>query len=839
MTPERYQQIGHLFDEALERPAAERAAFLKEASGDDAALCAEVENLLANHVASESFLARPAMEVAAALLSPNPPTSPVLVGQQISHYQILSLLGEGGMGQVYLAKDTQLGRQVALKLLPTRFLQSAEHLRRFEREALAASALNHPNILTIYEFGKDGETYFLATEYVEGENLRQRSARGQLTVVDVLDLTVQIVAALHAAHAAHIIHRDIKPDNVMVRHDGIVKVLDFGLAKLVEQVQQDNALPLQKQQVSLTQRGAIIGTVAYMSPEQARGQAVDACTDLFSVGVMLYELLTGRQPFTGETVSHTIVAILEKDPPPITEQSIPAELEQILQRLLAKNVAARYPDAQTLLTDLKRLSKRLEREEGWPLITPAIHRAEAATQIIQLQTHQQLGDVTMQVSPNDSALHAVDLAHVLCCDIVGYSLLPLDRQTHALQTLQKLVQQTEDYKRADARGQLVRWPAGDGMALAFLQDVAAPVRCAVDLTRALQAHSEIRVRIGIHSGPVSQSADINANGNVVGTGINLAQRVMDCGDAGHILMSRNIAEVLEQVSHWQPLLHDLGEHEGNHGVRLHLFNLYNDEIGNAVMPQRLQANAPRELATTATTSPSTLAPRAVALEADAAVIRPSARRKAIWLLVAIVATSLVSIPIWQAWRSRTSSSSAPTVAASERNLSYFLTVQRYRNSKPYQTEFQSSGREIFEAGWQFKLNVTSPQDGFLYLLNEEANGAYVLLFPLPSHNNGAARLAAHERLQTGWYLFDEKPGTEQFRLIWAAHPIPELEALRALVNPTDKGRVNDSAQIQTVRALLHQHANSPLESTRDAQNKQTTVRGTGAVLVALIELEHQ
>lgn len=846
MTPERYQQIGELFDAALEQPPAERSDWVARASGDDLELRAAVENLLANHHESEEFLERPAMDVAAELLMQNQPAATDVTGQQISHYQIHSLLGAGGMGQVYLAKDTKLGRQVALKLLPARYLQSAEHVRRFEREALAASALNHPNILTIYEFGVDGETHFLATEFVQGENLRQRLARGPMSVTEVLDIALQIVAALQTAHEAGIIHRDIKPDNVMIRTDGIVKVLDFGLAKLTEMqsadfgMQIENVADPRNQTPQLTLPGAVLGTVAYMSPEQARGNEVDARADLFSLGVVLYEMLSGRRPFTGETVSHIIVAILEQEPPPLVGQTIPLELERILKQLLAKNLAARYPSAAALLRDLKQLAKSLERETELRSATPATHEAEVATAIMHLHTNEQLGEVTMQMPADDSSRHAVDLAHVLFCDIVGYSLLPIDRQTKAMQTLQRLVRQTDDYKRADAKGQLVRLPAGDGMALAFLQDVTAPVRCALDLTRAMHEHmAEIQLRIGIHSGPVYQSADINANRNVVGSGINLAQRVMDCGDAGHILMSRNVAEVLQQITHWQPLLHDLGEHEVKHGVRLHLFSLYNNEIGNAAMPQRLQTNILRNLASTATPSVSTSVPHAVAVEAESVVANKPARRKAIWLLTALVAFGFVSIAGWQAWRSRTNNSSAPTVAAPERNLSYFLTVQRYRDGKPYQTEFQSSGREIFEAGWQFKLNVTSPQDGFLYLLNEETNGVYVLLFPLPSRNNGSARLVANERFQTGWYLFDEKPGAENFRLIWAAQPVPELEALRARVNPTDKGRISDPAQRQAVQNFLQQYSSSPIESIRDAQNKLTQVRGTGAVLVTLVELEHQ
>jgi eukaryotic-like serine/threonine-protein kinase len=277
-------------------------------------------------------------------------------GAQLGPYQILSPLGAGGMGEVHLAEDTRLKRKVALKVLPDSLAQDKERLRRFEQEAFAASALNHPNILTIYEFGVEGATHFLATEFIDGETLRARLERARPSLTEALDIAVQTAQALAAAHAAHIIHRDIKPENVMLRKDGIVKVLDFGLAKLVEPAPLDAEAETRK--LGLTQAGTVMGTVAYMSPEQARGKTVDARTDIFSLGVMLYEMLARRQPFTGKTVNHVIVAILEQEPPPLA-QDVPAELARILKQMLAKPADDRYASAQDLLTDLKRLQMRL------------------------------------------------------------------------------------------------------------------------------------------------------------------------------------------------------------------------------------------------------------------------------------------------------------------------------------------------------------------------------------------------------------------------------------------------------------------------------------------------
>jgi serine/threonine protein kinase len=840
MTHNRYQLIGQLFDEALEQAPTERAAWLEQACGADAELRTAVEKLLAHHHDSKDFLSRPALEVAAAQLR----QQPAMVGQQIGHYRVLSLLGAGGMGEVYLAEDTKLRRKIALKVLPAAIAQDQDRLRRFEQEAFAASALNHPNILTIFEFGVAGEAHFLASEFVQGETLRDRMQRAALSLAEALDIAIQIASALQAAHAANIIHRDIKPENVMIRDDGIVKVLDFGLAKLVEPAPSDadEATRL----LRLTQAGTIMGTVAYMSPEQARGKTVDARTDIFSFGIVLYEMLTGSQPFTGETISHIIVAILEKEPPPLaaTSQQFPAAIEQIVKQALAKVIEQRYPSASTLLTDLKKLRQRLEFEAELASTGPVLPAGEIQTQIIRVKTEEnKTGNLTAtrKLKQTGTPQESVNIAHVLFCDVVGYSLLPIDRQTQVMQTLQQIVRQTEDYRRADEGGQLVRLPAGDGMALAFLQDVTAPVRCACEIVRALQSQPEIKLRIGIHSGPVYQSADINASRNVVGGGVNLAQRVMDCGDAGHILVSRNVAEVLEQLSHWQPLLQDLGEHEVKHGVRIHLFNLYNEEIGNPAVPAKFQSE--KDGAQTTSSLKSVIDAERAAPETTRTPDAKRAPRKLIWLASVLIVAGIISLLVWQAWRPRAVVPPAPIVAAMPtRNLSYFLTVQKYRNGKPYQIEFQSSGREIFEPGWQFKLNVTSPQEGFLYVLNEEPAATrtnYVLLFPLPSHNNGSAHLAAGERLQTSAYLFDDQPGTEQFRLVWAAQPVPELEALRALVNPTDQGRVTDPAQIQAVRSFLQQHSHTSVESVKDSQNQQTNVRATGTVLVALVELEHR
>jgi serine/threonine-protein kinase len=265
------------------------------------------------------------------------------------------------MGEVYLAQDTQLRRFVALKILPAEFTQSEERLRRFEQEAYAASALNHPNIITIHEIGKTDSAHYIVTEFIDGESLRQLMQGGPVSVGEVLDIAVQTTSALTTAHAAGIIHRDIKPENVMLRRDGVIKVLDFGLAKLTQNETGVNSEALTRALVN-TSAGMVMGTPSYMSPEQARGIDTDARTDIFSLGVVLYEMLAGRAPFAGETAADIISVLLQKEPQPLSTlaRDVPAELQHIVSKALRKDRDERYQTVQSLLVDLKTLQQELD-----------------------------------------------------------------------------------------------------------------------------------------------------------------------------------------------------------------------------------------------------------------------------------------------------------------------------------------------------------------------------------------------------------------------------------------------------------------------------------------------
>ncbi|MBP6821155.1 MAG: serine/threonine-protein kinase, partial [Acidobacteria bacterium] len=364
MTPDRWLRIDKLLDEAMELPSAERPAFLHAACIDDEALLREVESLLEAHEQAEAkFLKAPALEIAAQKLAADKDRS--LIGRVLGAYSVISVLGVGGMGEVYLARDTRLNRNVALKFLPSQFTQDAARVKRFKREAQAASALNHPNIITIYEIGEIENKHFIAAEYIDGQTLREVIAEGRVAEKEAIEIAIQICSALSAAHEAGIIHRDIKPENIMRRRDGYVKVLDFGLVKLTELELSAGRTNPSDPDIGKTNPGAVLGTARYMSPEQAIGQEVDRRSDVFSLGVTLYELLAGLPPFKGDRIAAILDAIIHHQPVPLTavRPDLHSELERIVSRALEKDRELRYQSADDLRAELKRLQRELDSSE--------------------------------------------------------------------------------------------------------------------------------------------------------------------------------------------------------------------------------------------------------------------------------------------------------------------------------------------------------------------------------------------------------------------------------------------------------------------------------------------
>mgnify|MGYP000979722577 CR=1 FL=1 len=359
---ERWQQIDQLFEAALERPPAARPAFLAEACGEDGELHREVSSLLAAAARAEDFIEA----------SPVPSllgTQGKRIGQTLGHYQLDALLGVGGMGEVYRAHDLRLGRGVAVKVLPPHLAQNHEAIRRFEREARAVAALSHPNILAIHDFGVEGETSYAVMELLEGETLQARLARGTLPWPEAVAIAQAVAEGLAAAHAKGIIHRDIKAANIFLTTDGRVKILDFGIARVKAALLKKEAQPALSPSGNTTKEGTLLGTPSYMSPEQVRAEKAEAPSDIFSLGCLLVEMLTGTAPFTRPTVAETLAAILRDEPPNLaklglTGSKLPSALDRIARRCLAKAPDDRYQNAQDLAAELAVLVERPPRSSG-------------------------------------------------------------------------------------------------------------------------------------------------------------------------------------------------------------------------------------------------------------------------------------------------------------------------------------------------------------------------------------------------------------------------------------------------------------------------------------------
>ncbi len=362
MTPEKWRQVEELYEAALALAPGEQSAFLTRAAPGDEELRSAVQDLLEAQARAGNFISAPALETA--VRSASSGQTPTVIGQQISHYRIDSLLGIGGMGEVYLARDTRLERAVALKMLPATLAADPERMMRFAREAKAASAFNHPNVAAIYDIGELAGMHFIAMEYIDGQTLAARIAGDPMDLAEIVGIGVQVADALSEAHAKGIIHRDIKPANIMLTPRGHVKILDFGLAKIMSDDRRSPTLA-----AGATQLGSVMGTIQYMSPEQVLGREVDHRTDMFSFGIVLYEMASGKLPFAGASAGDTMNFILQAQPEALQHPHGGSELERIIGKCLEKDREGRYPSARDLWADLKKLQRDSD------AAAPAIDRA--------------------------------------------------------------------------------------------------------------------------------------------------------------------------------------------------------------------------------------------------------------------------------------------------------------------------------------------------------------------------------------------------------------------------------------------------------------------------------
>ncbi len=705
-------------------------------------------------------------------------------------YLVKRKLGQGGFGVVYLASDEKMmSRPVVVKCLHDADTGNEWSVRKFKQEMEALARIDHPSIVGVFDTGQlpDGEPY-IVMQYVDGCSLRTLITPEGMGFWRAANIIRQIGRALDAAHERGILHRDLKPENIMIQNPGgddeQVKIIDFGIAKV------KNSL------VSTSTAGdRAVGTIAYMSPEQLSAGPVSTASDVYCFGVIAYEMLTGRRPANPESAYQLLemqrsgVRVKPIDLRP----GLPEPAQTSLLKALSFDAKERYQRARDFADELAGVL--VGDDEQTVLRTPSSDQPTVRDEELTVQTPE--------------------TAHVLFMDIVGYSKLLIDQQSACMRTLQGIVGKTVDFGRAQRANQLIRLPTGDGIALVYFGDPEAPVRCAIEISRALKECPEIELRMGIHSGLVYRMADINTNMNVAGGGINIAQRVMDCGDAGHILLSSRVADDLGQLARWSPLLHDLGEAEVKHGVRVHLYNLAGEDVGNAEVPAKLR-RAPSKF--------------------------PWQRLGVI--AAGVIAAALVGTAGWFALRPR-NNPVAPvtppvvTPSAREQSLTYWLTVRPTTNRRE---PFESAGQEIFGNGWRFRFNLVPAQPGALYLLNEgpgkDNKTEYNIFFPNPADNKGIADLSANQQLNAGWYRFVENTGVEKIWIIWSAAPLPDLnEVFRAA--GTNKGVVGDASHLQKLQTYLSRYDPKGLEVVPNKAQKRTLVKGKGDVIVSLIELSHE
>ena len=695
-----------------------------------------------------------------------------------NRYAVECELGRGGMSVVYLAQDRQLmNKRVVIKVLLDESQEDAWIRKKFLQEMEALARIDHPGVVGALDTGETEEgRQFLVMQFIEGNNLRQElESNGPFDFKRAAAIFRQVGQALSAAHGKGVWHRDLTLDNIMLQKHGggeeHTRIIDFGIAGI-----QDSAFGGEKTQVA--------GTYSYMSPEQFAGRP-SAATDVWAMGVCAYEMLTGRKPFSGASLEHLISAEKAKPAPLETlRPGLPLEAGAAILRALSFNEQDRFSTPRDFGETLARTLT------GDP-VTP----------------------LQPKVGSSDGK-QSLEIAHILFMDLIGYSLLPMDKQREYLDELQRIVRDCGSFKQAEASHNIISLPTGDGMALAFFGDPTLPAQCAFEISKALRSRSHLKLRMGIHTGPVYRVADINANANVAGGGINMAQRVMDSGDDGHVLVSKAVADVLAQLSNWKPYLIDLGERPVKHGVMMHIFNLATSEVGNTALPKKFLVPAAKpKLGNTA--------------------------------LIAILSAVLVTGAGFAIWKLLPTKESKVDLQVEPKELTYSFTVQRRRDGKT--SEFQTAGNVIFEKDYRVAINLSAPKPGYLYVLNEGPDDVlkkrtFAVWSPLPGEG-WDARLDAAKTMRIpqqrgAWFQMDSATGSELCYVVWSTQPVAELERLKRLPVKGKLIVIEDDAGIQQLKTLLTKLSSSVEEKNND-QNNQTELRTNADILVHKIPLRHQ
>jgi class 3 adenylate cyclase/tRNA A-37 threonylcarbamoyl transferase component Bud32 len=659
-------------------------------------------------------------------------------------YEIERPLGRGGMSAVYLAKDHQLlSKRVVVKVLLDDMNEDAWMRQKFFQEMEALSRIDHPGVVGVLDTGQTPEgKQFLVMQYVEGQTLRAAIEPGGMPIAQAASLIRQIGQALGAAHDAGVWHRDLKPENIMLQQTGgecYAKLIDFGIAGI-----QDSQFTGEKTKVA--------GSLTYMAPEQFAGNAC-AASDIYALGVVAYEMLTGTPPFSSNSMTH----LVSEDPTIALPGAKRPDVPDAASRAILKAISFAPEARQATVRDF----------------TEELYNAlcGAATEPTRRTT-----------GPGPGGL---EMAHVLFTDLVGYSLLPMDKQKQYLGELQAVVRAAPRYAASQKAGDVLSLPTGDGMALVFFGDPTAPAQAAVEIATALKNKPHLKLRMGIHTGPVYRVADVNANANVAGGGINIAQRVMDCGDAGHILVSKTVADVLSQLSDWSPCLCDLGEHAVKHGVTVHIFNLATADAGNAATPAKLVKSAPV----------ATKSKAPIAAGVAAAVLLAAGGG---WFLTRPKASPAAPV--------------APVV-------------------EPLALTYKVEG-----TAKDFALFVSAPKAGFLYLVSYGKDGdtwTISLLHPL---HGGNAHRDANETLRlpeksTYQSIGDGPP--EVPYLVWSGEPVQEIEAVKLGKQVHGGAELDNPDRVKEVHDYLTSHLATDVVHKGDL----TEVRSKDPVLVHEISLD--